>query len=206
MSDKTRMILHLIVAMIVLPGTVLVFVPGVLIYFYGIELPHPTYISYWIAKPLLPAGFVIAGWTVSSFFVHGKGTPAPWAPPRRLVVSGAYRYVRNPMIIAVLMMLVGEALLFSSRPIGLWCAIFFVLNNIYFLFFEEPALEKRFGDDYRLYKANVRRWLPRLNAWTPPWEPAEDEEEEDPPAHHWEGYGKNRNLDGENQGQDGDQT
>lgn len=188
MTDKKRMIVHLIVTMIALPGVVIFIIPGLLIWQFGIEPPAVGDIRFWFAKPLLPGGLVIIGWTIASLFVHGKGTPAPWAPPKRLVVSGAYKYVRNPMIIGILMMLAGEALLFNSDPIGLWCAAFFVLNAVSFIFFEEPTLEKRFGDDYRLYKANVRGWIPRLSAWTPPWESNEHEPDEDPQAHHWKGY------------------
>jgi len=196
MDDKSRRIVHLIIAMIVLPGTAVVLIPGLLIWNNGIELPHPTTVSYWLAKVLLPGGLVIAGWTVASFFVQGKGTPAPWQPPKRLVVSGAYAYVRNPMLIGVLMFLAGEALLLSSRPIGLWAALFFALNTAYFIFFEEPALERRFGDDYRLYKQHVRRWLPRLSAWTPPWPTVrptdEDDQDDTDKGDPWQGYDPNR--------------
>ena len=198
MTDQTRTILHLIAAMIALPGMVLFVIPGLLIWHYGVEAPAVGDLRFWLAKPLLPGGLVLAGWTVASFFVHGKGTPAPWHPPKRLVVRGAYRFVRNPMLIGVLMMLAGEALLFNSAPIGLWGALFFALNTVYFIFFEEPGLEKRFGDDYRLYKANVGRWLPRLSPWTPPWEPDQDDQDgdandTDPQAAHWKGYDENRN-------------
>lgn len=187
MTDKNRMIVHLIIAMIVLPGTVVLLIPGILIWMFGIDPPGVGEARLWLAKPLLPGGLVVIGWTVASLVVHGKGTPAPWAPTKHLVVSGAYKYVRNPMIIGVLMMLTGEALLFNSDPIGLWAATFFVLNTLYFMVFEEPTLEKRFGDEYRLYKANVGRWIPRLSAWTPPWASSEPEAE-DPQAVHWQGY------------------
>lgn len=108
MTDKTRMVLHLIGAIIVLPGTVLVVIPGILVWQYGIEAPTVGDWRFWLAKPLLPVGVALAGWTVASFFVHGKGTPAPWHPPKRLVVSGAYPYVRNPMITSVLILLAVE--------------------------------------------------------------------------------------------------
>ena len=180
---------HLILAMIVLPGTVVVVIPGVLLWLYGFEPPQVGDLRFWLAKPLLPAGIVIAGWTVANFWVDGRGTPAPWHPPKRLVVTGAYRYVRNPMLIAVMMFLMGEALLFNSAPIAVWLAVFFALNNVYFIFKEEPALERRFGADYLLYKAHVRRWVPRFSPWTPPWSQdqapcIEEAEEEDP----WAGY------------------
>lgn len=188
MTETQRNILHLIAGFLLFPVMVLGVVPGVLIHFYGFELPHPTYVSYWFAKVLLPAGFVTIGWTVALFFVHGKGTPAPWAPPKRLVVLGAYQYVRNPMMLGVLMMLSGEALILSSTAIAIWFAAVLAAIHLWVVFVEEPGLKRRFGEDYRLYQANVRRWLPSLSAWTPPWEPREDDQPEDPQAKHWEGY------------------
>lgn len=170
MTQKERTFLHLIGALIVLPGTAVVLIPGILLWQYGFEPPAVGDLRFWLAKPLLPVGFVLAGWTVALFFIHGEGTPAPWHPPHRLVVRGPYKFVRNPMLSGVLMLLAAEALLFNSDAIGVWCALFFVLNTLYFIYSEEPALEQRFGDDYRLYKANVSRWLPRLSAWQPPWE------------------------------------
>jgi protein-S-isoprenylcysteine O-methyltransferase Ste14 len=80
-------------------------------------------------------------------------------------VLGVYRHVRNPMISGVLLNLLGEALLFGSRPIALWFAIFFAANAIYLPLVEEPGLEARFGDDYRRYRAAVPRWVPRWSAW-----------------------------------------
>ncbi|MDH3852581.1 MAG: isoprenylcysteine carboxylmethyltransferase family protein, partial [Deltaproteobacteria bacterium] len=95
----------------------------------------------------------------------GKGTPAPWDPPKRLVIRGPYRHVRNPMITGALLVLLAEATLFQSLPIAIWMTVFFIGNAIYFPFIEEKGLEKRFGDEYRNYKANVPRWLPRIRPW-----------------------------------------
>ena len=102
-------------------------------------------------------------------FARGRGTLAPWDPPRMLVVNGVYRYVRNPMISGVLFILVGESLLTSSRRLVIWFLLFLIMNLVYIPLLEEPGLAARFGDRYRLYKENVPRWLPRVRPWVPPW-------------------------------------
>jgi protein-S-isoprenylcysteine O-methyltransferase Ste14 len=99
------------------------------------------------------------------FATRGRGTLAPWDPPRRLVVGGPYRYVRNPMISGVVFVLVGEALVLRSRPHAIWALGFLVVNLVYIPLFEEPQLEQRFGDDYREYKRHVRRVAPRARPW-----------------------------------------
>ncbi len=120
---------------------------------------------------LLSGGLVmLAGLTVmficiSTFIRIGKGTLAPWTPPKNFVVTGLYRYVRNPMILGVLTVLLGEAIVFSSMPILKWAGTFFILNTIYFFLFEEPQLEERFGESYREYKEHVNRWIPRFTPY-----------------------------------------
>lgn len=114
---------------------------------------------------LIAAGFALWLWTVRLFARVGRGTLAPWDPTRRLVVEGPYRHVRNPMIAAVLAVLAGEAALFGSPPLLIWCALFSAINHVFFLVHEEPGLERRFGDDYRAYKRSVPRWLPRRAPW-----------------------------------------
>lgn len=116
---------------------------------------------------LTAAGFVMWVWTVRLFARLGKGTLAPWDPTRRLVVEGPYRHVRNPMISAVMAALLGEAAVFGSLPLLLWFAVFFTLNCVGFLVYEEPGLERRFGHEYLEYKRNVPRWIPRRTPWTP---------------------------------------
>jgi len=116
---------------------------------------------------LIGVGFSLWLWTVRLFARVGRGTLAPWDPTRRLVVEGPYRHVRNPMITAVLAVLAGEAALLGSLPLLLWCAAFFLLNAVGFHVYEEPDLERRFGDPYRAYKRNVPRWLPRRTPWVP---------------------------------------
>jgi protein-S-isoprenylcysteine O-methyltransferase Ste14 len=91
----------------------------------------------------------------------GRGTLAPWDPTRQLVAVGPYRYVRNPMISSVAAVLAGQVLLTGSRVLALWLLVFVLFNYAYFVFVEEPGLERRFGDPYRHYRARVPRWIPR---------------------------------------------
>jgi len=101
------------------------------------------------------------------FSTDGDGTLAPWDPPRKLVVKGIYRNVRNPMISGVLSILAGEAIFFGSMAIFEWFVFFVVLNAIYIPLSEEPMLAARFGEDYLSYKSHVPRWIPRLTPWQP---------------------------------------
>lgn len=160
----------LVKTIIVLPGTVVVFVPAVILgattdWKFSPEFAAPDHIGFWMAVLAASVGLGLSVWTVTLFMKFGEGTPAPWDPPRKLVVRGPYRYVRNPMISGVVLMLFAEAVLFQSWPIAVWMMIFFIGNAIYFPLVEEKGLEKRFGDDYREYKAHVPRWIPRLRAW-----------------------------------------
>ena len=99
------------------------------------------------------------------FMNVGRGTLAPWAPPKKLVVIGRYCYVRNPMISGVLIALLGESVVFGSIAIFSWFILFFVINHVYFIHSEEPGLVKRFGSEYLSYRNNVPRWIPRLSPW-----------------------------------------
>jgi protein-S-isoprenylcysteine O-methyltransferase Ste14 len=97
------------------------------------------------------AGLFVMAQTILMFGRIGKGTLAPWSPPRNFVASGMYAHVRNPMILGVITALVGEVLMLSSLAILIWALLVFIVNTIYFKFSEEPGLEKRFGDEYREY-------------------------------------------------------
>ncbi|HEV8247347.1 MAG TPA: isoprenylcysteine carboxylmethyltransferase family protein [Polyangiaceae bacterium] len=114
---------------------------------------------------LFLVGFALLLSTTTLFQVHG-GSLAPWNPPKSMVISGPYRYVRNPMILGIFLMLIGEAVGLHSRWIGLWFAMFFTGQQIYILFDEEPALRHRFGQQYLRYCREVPRWIPRLTRAT----------------------------------------
>jgi len=116
---------------------------------------------------LAAAGLAMLVWTVSLFIRVGRGTLAPWEPTSRLVVRGPYTHVRNPMITGVLAVIVGEAIVFGTRQLWTWAALFLLINHVYFVLSEERGLAARFGADYDAYKRNVPRWIPRLTAWRP---------------------------------------
>ena len=116
---------------------------------------------------MIGIGTAFWGWTVLLFARIGRGTLAPWDPTQHLVTQGPYGHVRNPMITAVLAVLIGEAILFGSPGILVWCAVFLAVNWVYFVLLEEPALERRLGDEYRAYRGAVPRWIPRRSPWTP---------------------------------------
>ncbi len=160
-------------AVVILPGTALVYVPGAILWLTsglpgGMAPAGPAEPRFWIGAVLAAMGFPLAVWTARLFVTAGEGTPAPWAPPRKLVVRGPYRYVRNPMLSSVNVMLAAEALLFGSWYLAGWLVVFILFNTAYFIRIEEPALERRFGESYRLYKANVPRWIPRWRPWDVP--------------------------------------
>ena len=114
------------------------------------------------------AGLVLFAASLRRFVVNGRGTLAPWDPPKHLVVQGPYRYVRNPMISGVILVLVGEALILRSGSHGWWAATFFGVNSIYIPLLEEPLLRARFGRAYTQYARHVPRLIPRVRPWTPP--------------------------------------
>lgn len=116
---------------------------------------------------LMIAGGAIMLRCVWEFAWRGRGTPAPFDPPRRLVVTGFYRFVRNPMYVGMGIFLIGEALLLPAitREILIMAAVCWALVTAFILVYEEPTLRTSFGDDYREYCRNVRRWIPRLTPW-----------------------------------------
>ena len=113
---------------------------------------------------IISIGLYVVIVTISTFIRIGKGTLAPWSPTKKLITGGIYGHVRNPMILGVLTVLIGEAIAILSINIFLWALIFFIINNIFFVLYEEPNLEKKFGNEYLEYKRNVPRWIPRFKS------------------------------------------
>jgi len=99
-------------------------------------------------------------------FARADGTPAPPMPTVHLVVVGPYRYVRNPMYLAVLAIILGQALLFGSVAVLVYAGIVLLAVALFVLGYEQPTLEEEYGDEYREYRRNVRGWIPRLRPWT----------------------------------------
>ena len=115
----------------------------------------------WPGVPLIVFGAVVLARCIWEFAATGGGTLAPVDPPKRLVVRGLYRYVRNPMYVGVSLILLGEAIVFWSLGLLVYAATYFVLVNIFVMAYEEPALRKQFGQSYVRYCRRVDRWLPR---------------------------------------------
>ena len=107
----------------------------------------------------LHGSFAALLWCFFDFVVKGLGTPNPRNPPKQLVVSGLYRYSRNPMYVAVLTVLCGEALWFERPILFGWAAVMFVVFTLFATLYEEPKLRTLFGDEYDRYRESVRRWL-----------------------------------------------
>ncbi|MHA2273689.1 MAG: methyltransferase family protein [Candidatus Hodarchaeales archaeon] len=119
-----------------------------------------------LAIGLLIAGVLLMIITTYLFAKIGHGSAAPWDPPSDLVVHGIYRYVRNPMVVGVLLTVLGEAFLFGSMPLFALFVALWIGNHILFVKSEEPELIQRFGSEYVQYMENVPRWIPRRNPWT----------------------------------------
>jgi protein-S-isoprenylcysteine O-methyltransferase Ste14 len=149
------------------PGVVVGLIPWLLTH-WQVHDPLP----YWapvrvLGAILLVAGLIALVGAFVRFVMEGFGTPAPVAAPERLVVGGVYRYVRNPMYVAVLAAIVGQALLLGQLGLLLYAAGAWLVVAAFVRFYEEPTLTRRFGAEYEAYRRAVPAWLPRLRPWDP---------------------------------------
>jgi protein-S-isoprenylcysteine O-methyltransferase Ste14 len=133
--------------------------------------------SFWLPVRVLGAVLLLVGVVVLvhafvRFVLEGHGTPAPVAPTERLVVGGLYRYVRNPMYVAVLAVILGQAVLLGRPVLVLYAVVVFVAVASFVRWYEEPTLAERFGRDYERYRAAVPAWWPRLRPWRPDQAPS----------------------------------
>jgi protein-S-isoprenylcysteine O-methyltransferase Ste14 len=149
------------------PGTVVGLVPRLLS---GWRWQRPFLGWAWtrgLGGLLTAGGLVVLLACFAGFALQGRGTPAPLLPTERLVVTGFYRFVRNPMYLAVLTIIVGQALLFGNRALLWYAGLVAAAFHLFVLAYEEPTLRWRYGGEYEAYRAAVRRWWPRLSAWRP---------------------------------------
>lgn len=142
-------------------GLLLVFVPDRILAPAGIVRPDHMGVVQIVAMLILVAGAALAIASVLTFALIGKGTPAPFDPPRRLVIAGPYRWVRNPMYIGAGLVLLGAAMFYGSIGLVLYAIAFWSAAHLFVLFYEEPVLRKKFGADYESYLTTRRRWMPR---------------------------------------------
>jgi protein-S-isoprenylcysteine O-methyltransferase Ste14 len=165
------MLLRQLSAIVALPGVVAIVVPVWIARRNGVELAVPHNLES-TAFQLSGVVLLIAGaWLFSAslyyFWSRGRGTLAPWDPPRRFIVEGPYRFVRNPMISGVIFILFGEALVLQSPPHAVWAGVFSLVTAVSIPFLEEPMLVARFGEPYRRYRHHVPRFMPRIRPWSP---------------------------------------
>lgn len=147
---------------LLMPFTMVVLIPFWALRGNGIDVPIILRI---VGVGLFVASFLLFASTVRLFIRIGKGTLAPWDPTKTLIIVGPYRYYRNPMISGVLGMIIAEAIFFASPVLVVWALIFFVVNTLYFIAYEEPDLLSKHGSEYRRYMQHVPRWLPRLRPY-----------------------------------------
>jgi protein-S-isoprenylcysteine O-methyltransferase Ste14 len=99
------------------------------------------------------------------FALQGLGTPAPIAPPKNLVVTGLYRYTRNPIYVALIAIILGQAMLLNDRRLVVYGAMLWLFFHVWVVAVEEPSLEQEFGEEYEAFRAAVPRWIPRMTPW-----------------------------------------
>jgi len=144
-------------------GLVLIYVPARLLSWSGIVRPAAIEVPQVAAMVVGAAGAAIALWCIFTFAFIGRGTPAPFDPPRRLVIRGPYRFVRNPMYLVAGLALASSALFYESLPLLGYMGLFFLATHIFVVWYEEPTLRRTFGQEYEAYCRQVRRWWPSIS-------------------------------------------
>jgi protein-S-isoprenylcysteine O-methyltransferase Ste14 len=143
-------------------GLLLIYLPAHLLSWSSIVRPAAIEAQQVVGMVIGAAGAVVALWCIFTFAVVGRGTPAPFDPPRRLVIRGPYRFVRNPMYIGAGLALAGAALFHESLSLLVYTGLFLLATHIFVVLYEEPALRGTFGQEYGAYCGRVRRWWPRV--------------------------------------------
>jgi protein-S-isoprenylcysteine O-methyltransferase Ste14 len=150
----------------VAPGTVLGVLPWLITRWALPDLGALGRVVQGVGVLLIGAGLVPLAHAFVQF-VKAGGTPAPVAPPQRLVVTGFNRFVRNPMYVALIVVVLGQALLFGSLGLIGYAAVIWAVTASFVHLYEEPTLARKFGYEYDTYRHNVRAWIPRAHPWTP---------------------------------------
>jgi len=150
-------------ALLLLPINVLIIIPAI---FLDLNAPEFNNWTSWLAVVTGLLGLALVVSCVRLFAKSGgDGTPAPWDPVTNLIITGPYRYVRNPMLSGVIIILFSEALVFWSLSFFIYTTLFVLLNMAYFPLVEEPGLIKRYGAAYKIYMNNVPRWIPLIKPY-----------------------------------------
>ena len=157
MRATVFLLLRIALFTLVVPATVVVYVP------IGLGVSPGSPIQVVVGTTVIATGLALAAWCFYGFATRGKGTPAPWDPPQHLVTTLPYRHVRNPMYVGILLILLGEAVLFGSYVLLAWAIVVAAGFHLAVTLYEEPGLRERFGPEYEQYMVEVPRWLPRLH-------------------------------------------
>jgi protein-S-isoprenylcysteine O-methyltransferase Ste14 len=158
---KARAAAGSLVFLLLAPGMAAGFVPWLLTGWESNGWPLPVQV---LGALMIAAGAAALLYAFGRFVVEGLGTPAPVAPPERLVVGGLYRYVRNPMYVAVATTIIGQALLLGQSLLLAYAALFMAAVWAFVHFYEEPTLARRYGDEYAEYRRTVPAWRPVISA------------------------------------------
>ena len=154
-----------LVWLILAPGSVAVLVPWV-ISDWKFQPPFFALAAMrWVGGLLILVGVSVLTEAFARFALYGRGTPAPYMFTERLVVIGTYRYVRNPMYLAILAIVEGQALLFGHSALFGYAFVLWFAFHLFVVWYEEPSLKRRYGRDYASYCLAVPRWWPRAHAW-----------------------------------------
>jgi protein-S-isoprenylcysteine O-methyltransferase Ste14 len=152
-------VLRSLLFLILAPGMVAGYIPLALLR-RGSQI-ETGFFSY-LAFPVWMIGSTILLWSFWNFLVQGRGTPAPIDPPKELVATGFYRYVRNPMYVGVLAIIIGHFLWFGYWNLLIYAIIVFVAFHTFVTYYEEPTLRRKFGISYENYLKKVPRWIPKF--------------------------------------------
>ena len=165
---KALAVLGSLVFLVIAPGIVAGYVPRAISHwrmlpaFFGIPSLRI------VGAALIGVGAIVLLDSFARFAFEGLGTPAPIAPPQKLVVTGWYQYVRNPMYVAVLAAIFGQGIFFGNTDLLVYGAVVWIGFYFFVVLYEEPALQRKFPEDYPSYRDNVPRFIPRIKAWKQP--------------------------------------
>lgn len=160
--SRTTALLGSALFLVLAPGTIAGLGPWLIVRW---PAPIPNVALAMLGGFVMALGAVLLVECFARFALQGRGTPAPVAPPERLIVTGAYRRVRNPMYVAVVSLILGQAALFASLPLLIYGAVIWAGFHAFVLGYEEPTLRRQFPQDYAAFFAAVPRWIPRLTPW-----------------------------------------
>jgi protein-S-isoprenylcysteine O-methyltransferase Ste14 len=156
LCSPVKLLFKNLIFTIIVPGSTAIWIPLLMLR----TSPSPATNRYWFAAPLFVIGAVLYAWTTATFALIGRATPFPADAPRKLIVMGPNRFVRNPMYLGVLSVIFAWALLYDARGLYVYGISIAVMFHLMVMIYEEPSLRRQFGDQYADYCKAVKRWTP----------------------------------------------